>query len=89
MESLFIEVCRNKKTYLIGLIYRTPNTDRNIFIDRWNEIIEPIRSRHELILLGDFNIDLLKDNTFSRNFQNMLQSNYLVPIFLRQHVSPQ
>ena len=45
-------------------------------------MIEPLRNRHKVILLGDFNIDLLKDNNFSKEFQDMLQSNYLVPTIL-------
>ena len=32
--------------------------------------------------MGNFNIDLLQDNKFSRDFQNMLQSNYLAPTIL-------
>ena len=82
MESLFIEVCRNNKTYMIGLIYRVPNTNIDSFIDKVNELIEPIKNKHEVILLGDFNIDLLQDNKYSRDFQNMLQSNYLAPTIL-------
>ena len=82
MESLFLEVTRNSKTYLVGLIYRIPNTNVDLFIDKMNEIIEPIRNKQELILLGDFNIDLLQDNSYSNDFQNMLLSNYLVPTVL-------
>ena len=82
MESLFIEVFRNNKTYMIGLIYRVPNTNIDSFINKLNELIEPIKNRHEVILLGDFNIDLLQANRYSTEFQNMLQSNYLVPSIL-------
>ena len=82
IETLFIEVSINQTNYIIGLIYRVPNTTVDIFNNTLNDLIEPIKNNHEVILLGDFNIDLLKDNDFSRDFQNMLQSNYLVPTIL-------
>ena len=82
MESIFIEVTFNQKQYMIGLIYRVPNTNIDNFIDTLNNLIEPIKNKYELILMGDFNIDLLQDNNFSRKLQNMTQSNYLVPSML-------
>ena len=71
-----------KHTYMIGLIYRVPNTNIDCFINKLNELIEPIKNKHEVVLLGDFNIDLLQDNKYARDFQNMLQSNYLAPSIL-------
>ena len=44
-----------------------------------NSLIEPLKSSHKLILLGDYNIDLLKNNNHKYNFELCLQSNYLVP----------
>ena len=85
VESLFIEVSFNQKNYIIGLIYRVPNTNVDNFNDTINTLVEPIRNKHEVILLGDFNIDLMQDNKHTRDFQNMLQSNYLVPTIWNQH----
>ena len=82
MEALFIEVFFNNRKYMIGLIYRVTNTNINSFIDGLNEMIEPIENKHEVILMGDFNIDLLQDNRYTRDFQNMLQCNYLAPTIL-------
>ena len=52
MECCFIEITFNDKKYMIAGIYRIPNTDINLFIDKLNEIIEPLKSSSELILLG-------------------------------------
>ena len=82
MESIFIEVTFNQKQYMIGLIYRVPNTNINNFIDTLNNLIEPLKNKYEVILMGDFNIDLLQDNNCSRKLKNMTQSNYLVPTIL-------
>ena len=49
MECLFIETCINDKKYLIGGFYRVPNTNVNIFIEKFNEIIEQLKTYYELI----------------------------------------
>ena len=79
MESCFIELTLNHKTYIIGGIYRTPDTNANIFIEKLNEMLEPLKTHHQIILLGDFNIDLMTDNAPKNTFQLCLQSNYLIP----------
>ena len=60
-------------------MYRIPNTNINSFIEQFNSTIEPLKSTHKVILLGDFNIDLLKDDTPKQNFETCLQSNYFIP----------
>ena len=82
MECCFIEINFNNKKYLIAGIYRIPNTEIDLFIDKFNEIIEPLKANSEVIILGDFNIDLLKDDTHKNSFELCLQSNYLVPTIL-------
>ena len=82
MECVFIEITFNNQNYLIGGIYRVPNTSTSDFIEHFNNVIEPIRTTHNVVLLGDYNIDLLKDETNKRNFEIFLQSNYLIPTIL-------
>ena len=60
METLFVEVKYNDKNYMLGIVYRIPNTNVDSFINKINEIIEPIRNNYELVLTGDFNICLLQ-----------------------------
>ena len=86
MECSFIEMKFNNCKYLIGGIYRVPNE----FIDKLNSIIEPLKSSHKIILLGDYNIDLLKNDRFKHKFELCLQSNYLIPtIFSPTRVASQ
>ena len=73
MECCFIETNFNNKRYLIAGIYRIPNTEPKLFIDKLNEIIEPLKSSSEIILLGDFNINLLNDDACKNNFEVCLQ----------------
>ena len=65
METLFVEVNYDNINYLIDILYRVPNTNVNCFFDKLNELIEPIKNSYELIIAGDFNIYLLKDNIYS------------------------
>ncbi|CAL4063742.1 unnamed protein product, partial [Meganyctiphanes norvegica] len=82
MECSFIELKFNNQNYLIGGIYRIPDTDTDHFIDKFNSILEPIKSTHKIILLGDYNIDLQKNDSHKNNFEICLQSNYLIPTIL-------
>ena len=82
IETLFIEVQFNKKSYIIGVIYRVPNTNIELFTNELNAIIEPIKNNHELIIMGDFNICLLQDNKHTRSFRNCMQSNSLYPTII-------
>ena len=82
IETLFIEVPHNGKTFLIGIVYRVPNTNVEIFNETLNKLIEPIRNNFEIVLVGDFNICLLKDDNRTQSFRNALQSNYLFPSIL-------
>ena len=80
MECLFIEMQFASKKFLIGGFYRVPNTSINSFIDKFNEVIEQLKTNYELILIGDYNIDLFKDDINKTNFLLCQQSNYLMPI---------
>ena len=81
-ECSFIEMKFNNHKYLIGGIYRTPDTDIVEFMENFNCKIEPLKSSHKIILLGDFNIDLLKNDRNKHYFELCLQSNYLLPTIL-------
>ena len=82
IECSFIEMKFNNNKYLIGGIYRVPNTGIDKFLEELNSIIEPLKSSHKLILLGDYNINLLKDDKHKNDFELSLQSNYLIPTIL-------
>jgi len=81
-ESLFIEVEHSKSNYVIGVIYRHPNTRIHDFIDDIKDILTKIiKEKKRIILMGDFNIDLLKvqNNKESERFLDTMLDNYLLP----------
>ena len=43
IETLFIEFIFNDKKYMLGTVYRTPNTNVNTFIDYLDTLIEPLK----------------------------------------------
>ena len=76
---LFIEINLHSKVYLIGVAYRVPNTNFNQFNSKINAILEPLKNKYNIILMGDFNICLMKENNHKNLFQNTMQSNSLFP----------
>ena len=82
IETLFIEFTVNDKKYMVGTVYRPPNTNPNAFIDYLDGLIEPFKNSHELIIVGDFNICMLQDNNFSRYFVDRMHTHALFPTIL-------
>ena len=89
-ESTFIEIILpGRKNLIVGCIYRHPSSSLTIvqFID---EYIEPLllqisKENKVCSLLGDFNIDLLKVDSFTpaNKFFNTLTSNFFAPYILQ------
>lgn len=71
-------------------IYRPPNGDINIFLQKINEILSTLVPEKETVfLLGDFNIDLLKANKNQAEFVNLLKSyNLHQSIFQNTRITP-
>ena len=84
-EEQFIEVETCKAKLVIGNIYRLPRetqTDHKTFFDEFSELISVYQhQRYEVILVGDFNIDLLKINTkeVSSQFFELVSSHGYIP----------
>ena len=67
LESTFIEIINPKKSNIIlGAVYRHPTMDLIEFNDNYaNKLLDSItRENKTTFLLGDFNIDLLKYESY-------------------------
>ena len=62
LETLFITIHNENKSSTVGVVYRPPNGVLTEAINEYNEIVQqlPKKSVH---IIGDFNIDLHKDNS--------------------------
>lgn len=83
-ERLFVTLPQEKGPDLIvGAIYRPPGLSLIEFNDDFFQLIPKLSGdRHQLILLGDYNIDMLKVNNHgpTMDFLNSLSSFFITPI---------
>ena len=70
IESLFLKVWINSEWYIFGIIYRRPNTNPQLFFEKYNQILSYI-GKTKCVLAGDYNLDLLKFNS-NRNVRELV-----------------
>ncbi len=81
-ESIFIETLGNDMKTIIGEIYRVPNTNESIFLDKYSDILNKIGDNNEEIIIGtDQNLDLLRfeQHTRTKEFLDINFSYGLIP----------
>ena len=89
IETVFIEIKCMHKTIICGSIYRpntAPKADLDIFMKTLSDILDILTEEHNnVILLGDFNIDLLKFETHHKtsNFIDDIYSHGLCPLITK------
>ena len=66
LESIFIEIIStNNKNIVVGCVCRHPSMDANEFNEHYLSILNEkhlLEKNKEIILMGDFNINLLRYN---------------------------
>lgn len=75
-EFLFIEVFINKSIIVIGVVYNTGGGN----VDVIEEVLSSLVGYDDIIIAGDFNINMLNNSKSSNQFKNVLVSqslNYL------------
>ena len=87
IEAIFIEISREDsgldKDVIVGMIYRPPNQDLNVFIETIREILETVKTEKKLLyLMGDFNINLLESDRHlqTSEFLDLLYSYCMFPL---------
>lgn len=82
IECIFVEIVQKKDSnFLIGCVYRPPNTNVASFNFEFSAILNSISSGTLCFILGDFNLDLLKHDTHAPTgtFLNNLISHSFLP----------
>ena len=87
IETVFIELNKDQtnfgKNIIIGVVYRPPDKDMKELLDYMNEILSLLRPERKLIyILGDFNINLLNNEThqLTAEFLEVMYSYTLYPL---------
>ena len=84
LESYFVEAINDKgKNSIIGVIYRHPCMDQNIFIDDYMKPLNDklLKENKKSYLLGDFNFDFLNaSNNETFNFFETMMSSFQLPV---------
>ena len=77
IESIWLDIIFKSQKLLLGCIYRPPNDKK--FLQNFNVILNDICHRSNILLIGDFNIDLSdNDKTLTRDFKQLLAGQNLV-----------
>ena len=84
LESIFIEASKEgKDKIIIGTIYKPPSNNYDDFETLLNSILQQIdKEKKTCILMGDFNIDLLKyeHNNDTNRFIHQMYSSHFYPV---------
>ena len=76
MESLFVTIANTNVPITVDVVYRPPSGSIKNFINEWEAILKQLPEKN-VVIIGDFNIDLLQPNT---DFEGVLYSNNFIPI---------
>ena len=84
-ESVFVEILDDNKKIIVGEIYRIPNTNESISVDRFRQTLENIYDmKPDYCIIGtDQNFDYMKINSHSNTlnlFNNFLSTEMLPTI---------
>ena len=84
IESLFVEITvPHGKNIIVGSVYRPPNQNTALFLDKFNDILSRIsKDNKQCYVIGDFNLDLLQYNhhTPTQEFIDTLFSLAFIPL---------
>ena len=84
IESLFVEITvPHGKNIIVGFVYRPPNQNTALFLDKFNDILSRIfKDNKQCYVMGDFNLDLLQYNhhTPTQEFIDTLFSHAFIPL---------
>jgi hypothetical protein len=91
-ESVFIETCQGKTSTIIGEIYRVPDANAKLSLERYETTMNKLKSSDKRVLIGtDQNFDYLKidtDKFASDLFDTCLAENFIPTITKPTRVTP-
>ena len=89
IETLFITITNSKTPITIGVVYRPPSGDINIFNQVFGEILDKLPNKN-VYINGDFNINLHKLDNNGHAFEDtFIPRGYAPLISIATHERPQ
>ena len=90
IEALFININDNTSSTIVGTVYRPPSGNHNKFIESMTKILSILDGKKEnVIIMGDFNINLFIDNKQLSAFEEAVICNGFKPtISVATHLKP-
>ena len=86
LESLFIKVNNTHTPITIGVIYRPPSGNLQLFLSEFDSVMGKLPTSN-VFITGDFNIDLLKSRT--NTYENVFYSHGFTPLIsIATHYKP-
>ena len=84
IECLFLKINSKDISYVIGIVYRPPNSDIEQFTETLNDILSQI-THVPCYIMGDYNLDLLKHECHqpTEHFLNTMYSNSMLPLIYK------
>ena len=84
IETLFVKINNNGMAFVIGVVYRPPNSNVVQFNETLNDILAQV-SHMPYYIMGDYNIDLLKHELHqpTEKFLEAMYSNSLLHMILK------
>jgi len=85
VENLWVEVLKQSKKYIIGGVYRHPNSNVKEFTSKLDCVLSNVnRRKTPCVLAGDFNIDFSKIevNIDTLNYVDIVLTNNFIPTVL-------
>ncbi|XP_072933417.1 uncharacterized protein [Epargyreus clarus] len=85
-QTYYFEICGielSDAKFIIICIYRTPNSNVELFLDHLEKILFYLgrKTKHRVVITGDFNIDILKDTNIKEQFIRVVQAfNFIIHI---------
>jgi len=92
-DVLFVEILmgNTSNNFIIGLVYRSPNSNESDFVANINAILNQLENEHKnLIILGDMNIDLLRMDTHTNSnlyFSSFISNGFIPAVTLPTRVT--
>ena len=81
LETLFVKLTNLDEPVIVGVVYRPPSGDTNIFQSEFRDVLSSLPADHSVHILGDYNVDLLSEShNDTVEFENVVFSAGFIPL---------